>query len=81
MDSTIKYMNFYKIPKTVQTRVKMWYEYTWHSQGMLGELQPLQGPTRALLLLYRAEMLLSNSTVVTGRGWLTLLLFAHLYSI
>lgn len=37
MDSTIKYMNFYKIPRTVQNRVKTWYEYTWHSQGMLGE--------------------------------------------
>lgn len=37
MDSTIKYMNFYRIPRTVQNRVKTWYEYTWHSQGMLGE--------------------------------------------
>lgn len=43
MDSTIKYMNFYKIPKAVQNRVKTWYEYTWHSQGMLGEIQLLQG--------------------------------------
>lgn len=43
MDSTIKYMNFYRIPRTVQNRVKTWYEYTWHSQGMLGEIQPLQG--------------------------------------
>ncbi|XP_072729470.1 cyclic nucleotide-gated channel beta-1 isoform X2 [Ciconia boyciana] len=41
MDSTIKYMNFYKIPKTVQNRVKMWYEYTWHSQGMLDESELL----------------------------------------
>nr|XP_037864338.1 cyclic nucleotide-gated cation channel beta-1 [Chlorocebus sabaeus] len=37
MDSTVKYMNFYKIPKSVQNRVKTWYEYTWHSQGMLDE--------------------------------------------
>ncbi|XP_018431486.1 PREDICTED: cyclic nucleotide-gated cation channel beta-1-like [Nanorana parkeri] len=37
MDSTIKYMNCYKIPRSVQTRVKMWYEYTWQSQGMLDE--------------------------------------------
>ncbi|XP_053905391.1 cyclic nucleotide-gated cation channel beta-1 [Malaclemys terrapin pileata] len=37
MDSTIKYMNFYKIPRSVQNRVKTWYEYTWHSQGMLDE--------------------------------------------
>ncbi|XP_010015742.1 PREDICTED: cyclic nucleotide-gated cation channel beta-1, partial [Nestor notabilis] len=41
MDSTIKYMNFYKIPKTVQNRVKMWYEYTWRSQGMLDESELL----------------------------------------
>ncbi|KAM8776526.1 cyclic nucleotide-gated channel beta-1 [Rhynchonycteris naso] len=37
MDSTVKYMNFYKIPRPVQNRVKTWYEYTWHSQGMLDE--------------------------------------------
>nr|XP_017197744.1 cyclic nucleotide-gated cation channel beta-1 [Oryctolagus cuniculus]XP_051702773.1 cyclic nucleotide-gated cation channel beta-1 [Oryctolagus cuniculus]XP_051702774.1 cyclic nucleotide-gated cation channel beta-1 [Oryctolagus cuniculus]XP_051702775.1 cyclic nucleotide-gated cation channel beta-1 [Oryctolagus cuniculus]XP_051702776.1 cyclic nucleotide-gated cation channel beta-1 [Oryctolagus cuniculus]XP_051702777.1 cyclic nucleotide-gated cation channel beta-1 [Oryctolagus cuniculus]XP_05 len=37
MDSTVKYMNFYKIPRAVQNRVKTWYEYTWHSQGMLDE--------------------------------------------
>ncbi|XP_067406413.1 cyclic nucleotide-gated channel beta-1 [Emydura macquarii macquarii] len=41
MDSTIKYMNFYKIPKSVQNRVKTWYEYTWHSQGMLDESELL----------------------------------------
>uniref|UniRef100_A0A8C5TAD2 Cyclic nucleotide-binding domain-containing protein n=1 Tax=Malurus cyaneus samueli TaxID=2593467 RepID=A0A8C5TAD2_9PASS len=41
MDSTIKYMNFYRIPKTVQKRVKTWYEYTWHSQGMLDESELL----------------------------------------
>jgi hypothetical protein len=40
MDSTVKYMNFYKIPKSVQNRVKTWYEYTWHSQGMLGKTAP-----------------------------------------
>ncbi|KAM3920645.1 cyclic nucleotide-gated channel beta-1 [Leptodactylus fuscus] len=37
MDSTIKYMNCYRIPRSVQNRVKMWYEYTWQSQGMLDE--------------------------------------------
>ncbi|XP_040265918.1 cyclic nucleotide-gated cation channel beta-1 [Bufo bufo] len=37
MDSTIKYMTCYKIPRPVQNRVKMWYEYTWQSQGMLDE--------------------------------------------
>lgn len=40
MDSTVKYMNFYKIPRSVQNRVKTWYEYTWHSQGMLGKTTP-----------------------------------------
>lgn len=38
MDSTVKYMNFYKIPRSVQNRVKTWYEYTWQSQGMLGKM-------------------------------------------
>lgn len=47
MDSTIKYMNFYRIPKMVQNRVKTWYEYTWHSQGMLGETQLLRESTLA----------------------------------
>ncbi|NXF36026.1 CNGB1 protein, partial [Nyctibius bracteatus] len=41
MDSTIKYMNSYRIPKPVQNRVKTWYEYTWQSQGMLDELELL----------------------------------------
>ncbi|CAN2389306.1 Cyclic nucleotide gated channel beta [Pristimantis euphronides] len=39
MDSTIKYMNCYKIPRPVQNRVKMWYEYTWQSQGMLDDME------------------------------------------
>uniref|UniRef100_A0A3P8X2U2 Cyclic nucleotide gated channel subunit beta 1b n=1 Tax=Cynoglossus semilaevis TaxID=244447 RepID=A0A3P8X2U2_CYNSE len=37
MDSTIKYMSSYRIPKDVQNRVKTWYNYTWQSQGMLGK--------------------------------------------
>ncbi|MGH0189721.1 UNVERIFIED_CONTAM: hypothetical protein FKN15_038244 [Acipenser sinensis] len=37
MDSTINYMNLYKIPRSVQNRVKTWYDYTWQSQGMLGK--------------------------------------------
>lgn len=44
MDSTVKYMNFYKIPRSVQNRVKTWYEYTWHSQGMLGKIPPAGTP-------------------------------------
>uniref|UniRef100_A0A6I8P9C4 Cyclic nucleotide-binding domain-containing protein n=1 Tax=Ornithorhynchus anatinus TaxID=9258 RepID=A0A6I8P9C4_ORNAN len=42
MDSTVKYMNFYKIPTSVQNRVKTWYEYTWHSQGMLDESELME---------------------------------------
>ncbi|XP_062996936.1 cyclic nucleotide-gated cation channel beta-1 [Elgaria multicarinata webbii] len=41
MDNTIKYMALYKIPHSVQNRVKTWYEYTWHSQGMLDESELL----------------------------------------
>lgn len=37
MDQTISYMNTYSIPKTVQNRVRTWYEYTWDSQRMLGK--------------------------------------------
>lgn len=46
MDSTVKYMNFYKIPRSVQNRVKTWYEYTWHSQGMLGKTGQAPNPPR-----------------------------------
>uniref|UniRef100_A0A672ZUV6 Cyclic nucleotide gated channel subunit beta 1a n=1 Tax=Sphaeramia orbicularis TaxID=375764 RepID=A0A672ZUV6_9TELE len=41
MDSTVKYMNSYKIPKEVQNRIKTWYDYTWMSQGMLDEQELL----------------------------------------
>ncbi|XP_041123692.1 cyclic nucleotide-gated cation channel beta-1-like [Polyodon spathula] len=41
MDSTINYMNLYKIPRSVQNRVKTWYDYTWQSQGMLDEQELL----------------------------------------
>ncbi|XP_039697912.1 cyclic nucleotide-gated channel beta-3 [Pteropus medius] len=37
MDHTIAYMNNYSIPKSVQNRVRTWYEYTWDSQRMLDE--------------------------------------------
>ncbi|XP_039209577.1 cyclic nucleotide-gated cation channel beta-1 isoform X3 [Crotalus tigris] len=37
MDNTVKYMAFYRIPRSVQNRIKTWYEYTWDSQGMLDE--------------------------------------------
>ncbi|XP_078068139.1 cyclic nucleotide-gated channel beta-1-like [Mustelus asterias] len=41
MDSTVKYMNSYKIPRYVQNRVRKWYEFTWASQGMLDERELL----------------------------------------
>ncbi|XP_049929423.1 cyclic nucleotide-gated cation channel beta-1-like [Epinephelus moara] len=41
VDSTIKYMSSYRIPKDVQNRVKTWYNYTWQSQGMLDEQELL----------------------------------------
>uniref|UniRef100_A0A3Q3JMK5 Cyclic nucleotide-binding domain-containing protein n=1 Tax=Monopterus albus TaxID=43700 RepID=A0A3Q3JMK5_MONAL len=41
MDSTIKYMNSYNIPREVQNRIKTWYDYTWKSQGMLDEQELL----------------------------------------
>lgn len=37
MDSTVKYMNSYHIPREVQNRIKTWYDYTWKIQGMLGK--------------------------------------------
>uniref|UniRef100_A0A8C7XWB5 Cyclic nucleotide gated channel subunit beta 1a n=1 Tax=Oryzias sinensis TaxID=183150 RepID=A0A8C7XWB5_9TELE len=41
MDSTVKYMNSYNIPREVQNRIKTWYDYTWKSQGMLDEQELL----------------------------------------
>ncbi|XP_035017289.2 cyclic nucleotide-gated cation channel beta-3 isoform X2 [Hippoglossus stenolepis] len=41
MDSTVKYMNSYNIPRDVQNRIKTWYDYTWKIQGMLDEQELL----------------------------------------
>ncbi|KAM3625080.1 uncharacterized protein V6R79_006570 [Siganus canaliculatus] len=50
MDSTVKYMTSYNIPKQVQNRIKTWYDYTWASQGMLDEQELLvQLPTKMRL--------------------------------
>ncbi|XP_029949187.1 cyclic nucleotide-gated cation channel beta-1 [Salarias fasciatus] len=50
MDSTVKYMNSYSIPREVQNRIKTWYDYTWKSQGMLDEQELLvQLPTKMRL--------------------------------
>ncbi|XP_008053089.1 cyclic nucleotide-gated cation channel beta-3 [Carlito syrichta] len=52
MDHTIAYMNNYSIPKSVQKRVRTWYEYTWASQRMLDESNLLQTlPTTVQLAL------------------------------
>lgn len=37
MDACVAYMVTNRIPKLVQHRVRTWYNYTWDSQGMLGE--------------------------------------------
>uniref|UniRef100_A0A3B4ALY9 Cyclic nucleotide-binding domain-containing protein n=1 Tax=Periophthalmus magnuspinnatus TaxID=409849 RepID=A0A3B4ALY9_9GOBI len=41
MDDCVSYMNTYHIPKMVQNRVRMWYNYTWAAQGMLDESELL----------------------------------------
>uniref|UniRef100_UPI00398ECD1A cyclic nucleotide-gated channel beta-1-like isoform X2 n=1 Tax=Pristiophorus japonicus TaxID=55135 RepID=UPI00398ECD1A len=41
MDNTVRYMNLYNIPRSVQNRVKKWYEFTWEVQGMLDESELL----------------------------------------
>lgn len=52
MDSTVKYMNSYNIPKEVQNRIKTWYDYTWKSQGMLGKHQDSDGSSAEELLIH-----------------------------
>ena len=37
MDGCISYMNANSIPKSVQNRVRTWFNYTWTAQGMLGK--------------------------------------------
>uniref|UniRef100_A0A2K6FCH8 Cyclic nucleotide-gated cation channel modulatory subunit n=1 Tax=Propithecus coquereli TaxID=379532 RepID=A0A2K6FCH8_PROCO len=52
MDHTTAYMNNYSIPKSVQKRVRTWYEYTWASQRMLDESDLLETlPTTVQLAL------------------------------
>lgn len=56
VDNTVSYMNTYSIPRLVQNRVRTWYEYTWDSQGMLGEdfqFQLLSMSERQWLYRYR----------------------------
>ncbi|XP_012665089.1 cyclic nucleotide-gated cation channel beta-3 [Otolemur garnettii] len=52
MDHTTAYMNKYSIPRSVQKRVRTWYEYTWASQRMLDESDLLKNlPTTVQLAL------------------------------
>ncbi|KTF90207.1 hypothetical protein cypCar_00026110 [Cyprinus carpio] len=39
VDSTVKYMSSYRIPREVQNHVKIWYDYTWKLQGMLDKMR------------------------------------------
>ena len=57
MDQTVKYMTFYRIPHSVQNRVKTWYEYTWHSQGMLGKQERNVGFIRVNFRMLGAAVL------------------------
>ncbi|KAM6908073.1 cyclic nucleotide-gated channel beta-3-like [Lycodopsis pacificus] len=41
MDGCVDYMNTYGIPKSVQNRIRTWYNYTWAAQGMLNESELL----------------------------------------
>nr|ANV21129.1 cGMP-gated cation channel beta-X [Geotria australis] len=50
MDNTLGYMGMNNIPRAIQNRVRMWYEYTWASQGMLDESELLDKlPTKMRL--------------------------------
>lgn len=51
MDNTVKYMALYRIPRSVQNRIKTWYEYTWHSQGMLGKYLTFRDKRISLVFL------------------------------
>ncbi|KAM6216118.1 cyclic nucleotide-gated channel beta-3 [Rhynchocyon petersi] len=56
MDETIAYMNTYSITKSVQTRVRTWYEYTWDSQRMLDESELLENLPGTMQLALAVDM-------------------------
>ncbi|XP_007955846.1 cyclic nucleotide-gated cation channel beta-3 [Orycteropus afer afer] len=56
MDHTIAYMNTYSIPKSVQERVRTWYEYTWDSQRMLDESDLLANLPSTMRLALAIDM-------------------------
>ncbi|TRY64689.1 hypothetical protein DNTS_006396 [Danionella cerebrum] len=62
VDSTVKYMTSYRIPRQVQNRVKTWYDYTWKSQGMLDEQELLMQLPDKMRLDIAADV---NYTIVS----------------
>ncbi|XP_041045215.1 cyclic nucleotide-gated cation channel beta-3-like [Carcharodon carcharias] len=42
VDNTMKYMNAYSVSRSVQNRVRKWYEYIWESQGQLDSSELLE---------------------------------------
>ncbi|XP_046498534.1 cyclic nucleotide-gated cation channel beta-3 [Equus quagga] len=56
MDETIAYMNTYSIPRSVQNRVRTWYEYTWDSQRMLDESDLLETLPTTMQLALASDM-------------------------
>ncbi|KAM7074844.1 cyclic nucleotide-gated channel beta-3 [Molossus nigricans] len=69
VDRTVAYMNTYSIPKSVQSRVRTWYEYTWDSQRMLDEselLKTLPHAMRSALALDMNLSILSNVELFKG---------------
>ncbi|XP_006880621.1 PREDICTED: cyclic nucleotide-gated cation channel beta-3 [Elephantulus edwardii] len=62
MDETIAYMNTYSIIKSVQTRVRTWYDYTWDSQRMLDESELLENLPTTMQLALAVDM---NFTIIS----------------
>ncbi|XP_019507166.1 PREDICTED: cyclic nucleotide-gated cation channel beta-3 [Hipposideros armiger] len=62
VDHTIAYLNTYSVPKSVQNRVRTWYQYTWDSQRMLDECSLLEGLPTAMQLALAMDM---NFSVVS----------------
>ncbi|XP_058524396.1 cyclic nucleotide-gated cation channel beta-3 [Ochotona princeps] len=56
MDETTAYMNTYSIPRSVQNRVRTWFEYTWDSQRMLDESNLLENLPKTMQLSLAIDM-------------------------
>ncbi|XP_037659113.1 cyclic nucleotide-gated cation channel beta-3 [Choloepus didactylus] len=64
MDHAIAYMNTYSIPKSVQSRVRTWYEYTWDSKRMLDESALLENLPRTMQLALAVDVNFSTISKV-----------------